>query len=112
SRLHFLEAHVLKTLKLKADRWQKCLATEDYKASILEFLDRAEPGVLTVSLSPAGQLVPAADFPAGNKNKVVFFAKKRKEALSVESLRNNVVYGDLSYSPLEQFAALVEEVRK
>nr|XP_006635186.1 PREDICTED: dynein heavy chain 9, axonemal isoform X1 [Lepisosteus oculatus] len=109
-RYDFLEEYVLKTLKLKADRWQKCVGTEEYKQIIREFLDRTDQTVLVVSLNAAGQLIPTTEFPASTKNKAVYFVKRSKDLLTPESIKNSLLYGDLSYSPLDQFSALVEEV--
>lgn len=111
NRYAFIEDYVLKTMKLKPDRWQKCIGTEEYKQPIQGFLDRTDQFVLVVSLSAAGQLTTSAEFPASSKNKAVYFVKKSKDALTSDSIKSNLVYGDLSYAPLEQFSSLVEEVR-
>ncbi|MBN3279379.1 DYH9 protein, partial [Polyodon spathula] len=110
NRYAFIEDYVLKTMKLKPDRWQKCIGTEEYKQLIQGFLDRTDQFVLVVSLSAAGQLATSAEFPASSKNKAVYFVKKSKDVLTSDSIKSNLVYGDLSYAPLEQFSSLVEEV--
>uniref|UniRef100_A0A8C4GZ62 Dynein heavy chain 9, axonemal n=1 Tax=Dicentrarchus labrax TaxID=13489 RepID=A0A8C4GZ62_DICLA len=109
-RLDFIADYVLRTLKLKQDKWQKCVSSEDNRQVLQEFLDRAEQRTLVVSVTAAGLLQPAAAFTAGAKNKAVYFVKQRKAALSPDSMKDNLVYGDLSYAPLDQFSALVEEV--
>lgn len=110
-RFEFIEKYVLKTLKLKQDRWQKCISTDDNKQVILEFLDKPDQITLVVSLNAAGHLLPTVGFPASVKNKGVYFVKKSKTALTPDSMKSHLVYGDLSYAPLDQFSALVEEVR-
>ncbi|XP_036372722.1 dynein heavy chain 9, axonemal [Megalops cyprinoides] len=109
-RYEFLEEYILKTLKLKADRWQKCVTTDEYKQIIQDFFDRPDQAMLVVSLNAAGQLLPSSEFPASSKNKAVYFVKRGKDVLSPDSIKSNLLYGDLSYSPLDQFSALVEEV--
>ncbi|CAH2292037.1 dynein heavy chain 9, axonemal [Pelobates cultripes] len=109
-RLLFLEEYVLKTLKLKPDRWQKCVSTEENKTILQEFLEKADQLLLVVALNPAGQLVPTLDFPKTNKNKSVFFLKRSSAFLSADSMKTSLIYGDLSYAPLDHFSALVEEV--
>lgn len=110
-RLDFIADYVLRILKLKQDKWQKCVSSEDNRQVLKEFLDRAEQRTLVVSVTAAGQLQLAAAFTAaGSKNKAAYFVKQNKAALCPESMRDNLVYGDLSYAPLEQFSALVEEV--
>lgn len=108
-RLDFIAGYVLRTLKLKQDKWQKCVSGEDSRQVLQEFLDRAERRTLVVSLTAAGLLQPAADFAAGSRSKAVYFLKQSRAALSPDSMKD-LVYGDLSYAPLEQFSALVEEV--
>ncbi|XP_053308775.1 dynein axonemal heavy chain 9 [Spea bombifrons] len=109
-RLQFLEDYVLKTLKLKPDRWQKCVSAEEHRQILQEFLDKAEHPVLVVALNPAGQLVPALEFPNTGKSKAVFFLKRSASSLSADSMKSSLIYGDLSYAPLDHFSALVEEV--
>ncbi|XP_042198221.1 dynein axonemal heavy chain 9 isoform X3 [Callorhinchus milii] len=109
-RCDFLEEYVLKTLKLKADRWQRCIGTEEYRLLIQEFLEKSDRKVLVVSVNAAGQLIPSLEFPNACKNKAVFFVKKHKDQLTRESMKTQLGFGDLSYSPLDQFSALVDEV--
>ncbi|XP_072259280.1 dynein beta chain, ciliary-like [Pyxicephalus adspersus] len=109
-RLQFIEDYVLRALKLKADRWQKCVSSEENKATLQEFLEKGECHALVVSLNPAGLLVPTLDLPGSIKNKAVLFVKKNPGPLSADSIRNSLTFGDLSYSPLDQLSVLVEEV--
>lgn len=109
-RLDFIADYVLRTLKLKQDKWQKCVSSEENRQVLHEFLDKPEPRTLVVSVTAAGLLQAAAAFTAGSKNKAVYFVKQSKAALSADSMREKLVYGDLSYAPLDQFSALVEEV--
>lgn len=109
-RLHFLQERVLKTLRLKPDRWQKCLAVEEQKQVIQDFLDKSEHTTLVIYLTAAGQLIPAADFAGSQKNKAVYFIKRGKTGLTPDSIKTNVYFGTLSGPPLEQLPAFVEEV--
>ncbi|KAM7382161.1 hypothetical protein PAMA_012837 [Pampus argenteus] len=109
-RLDFIADYVLRTLKLKHDRWQKCVSSEDNRRVLQEFLDRPEQRTLVVSVTAGGLLQPAAAFTAASRNKAVYFVKQRQSALSPDSMKDNLVCGDLSYAPLDQFSALVEEV--
>uniref|UniRef100_A0A8C5WIH4 Dynein axonemal heavy chain 17 n=1 Tax=Leptobrachium leishanense TaxID=445787 RepID=A0A8C5WIH4_9ANUR len=91
-RFQFLEDNVLKTLKLKPDRWQKCVAAEESKQVLQEFLDKADRLLLVVALNPAGHLVPTLDFPKNNKNKAVFFLKRSVTFLSADSMKSSLIY--------------------
>ena len=109
-RLDFIADYVLKTLKLKQDKWQKCVSNEENRQVLQEFLDRGERRTLVVSVTAGGLLQPAAAFTASAKHKAVYFVKQSGAALSPDSMKDNLVCGDLSYAPLDQFSALVEEV--
>lgn len=75
-----------------------------------EFMDKPEQRTLLVCVTAAGLLQPAAAFNTTSKNKAVYFVKRRQAALSPDSMKENLFCGDLSYAPLDQFSALVEEV--
>lgn len=110
-RLDFIADYVLRTLKLKEDKWQKCVSSEENRQTLQEFLDKSERRTLVVALSAAGLLQPAAGFSGASRNKAVYFVKRGTTLrLSPESMRDSLVCGDLSYAPLDQFSALVEEV--
>uniref|UniRef100_A0A8C5D1B4 Dynein heavy chain 9, axonemal n=1 Tax=Gadus morhua TaxID=8049 RepID=A0A8C5D1B4_GADMO len=109
-RLGFLEDYVLKTLKLKPDKWQKCISTEEHRQVVQEFLDKADQITLVVSLTAAGLLVPDSTFPTSSKNKAVYFVKRSNITLTPDKMKCTVVYGDLACAPIDQFSALVEEV--
>uniref|UniRef100_G3NCH8 Dynein, axonemal, heavy chain 9 n=1 Tax=Gasterosteus aculeatus aculeatus TaxID=481459 RepID=G3NCH8_GASAC len=110
SRLDFIAEYVLRTLKLKEDKWQKCVSIEDNRQVLQEFLERAEQSTLVVSETASGLLQPAAVFPASSSNKAVYFVKPSRTALRQDSMREDLLYGTLSHAPLHQFSALVEEV--
>uniref|UniRef100_A0A668AEI7 Dynein axonemal heavy chain 17 n=1 Tax=Myripristis murdjan TaxID=586833 RepID=A0A668AEI7_9TELE len=109
-RLDYIADCVLSTLKLKQERWQKCISVEENKQLIQDFLEKPDHRTLVVSLNAAGLLQPAASVTANSKNKAVYFIKQSRAALTPDSMKSNLVHGDLSYAPLDQFSALVEEV--
>lgn len=109
-RLNFIADYVLRTLKLKQDKWEKSVSCEENKQVLKDFLEGNEKRTLVVSVTAAGLLQASAAFTAGSKSKAVYFVKRNRGALSLDSMRDNLVYGDLSYAPLDQYSALVEEV--
>lgn len=109
-RLAFIGDCVLRTLRVKRDKWQKCVSSEEQRQVLQDFLDRAERRTLVVSVTAAGPLQAAASVTAGSKNKAVYFMKRAGTALRPESMRESLLVGDLSHAPLEHFSALVEEV--
>ncbi|KAM8836943.1 LOW QUALITY PROTEIN: dynein axonemal heavy chain 9 [Spinachia spinachia] len=110
TRLDFIAEYVLRTLKMKKDKWQKCVSIEDNLHVLQEFLDIAEQSTLVVSVTASGLLQPVAVFPASSSNKAVYFVKHSRTVLREDSMKKDLFYGDLSHAPLDQFSALVEEV--
>ncbi|XP_071797739.1 dynein beta chain, ciliary isoform X1 [Asterias amurensis] len=111
ARFEFISDYILKSYKLKPDKWAKCIGVEDNRILILEFLEKADIPQLVFTVNAAGLITPSSEFPQSLKNnKAIYFIKKSREALGKDSFKQNVVYGDLSYSPLEQLSALVDEV--
>lgn len=111
-RFQFIADSVLKTLKLKEDHWKKCVAVEEQKQVIQDFLDKPDHMTLVVYQNTSGQLVPATGFEGISKGKAVYLLKQSQSALSFDTMKVNLVHGEMSYSPMGLFSVFVEEVRK
>ena len=110
-RLEFMGSYVIKTLKLKPEKWQRVITLEESKAIIKEFLDRAVPVVLIIILTPAAQLVPSTTFPLSQlKSKGVYFIKKKPEQVPRQDCCNFLIVGDLATRSIDQLSTLVDEV--
>ena len=111
ARIEFMAVYLLKTLKLKADRWIKMYAIEDNKVIIHEFVEKNEQSLLVYILSSSGALSVQYEYPNVVKGKLCYFAKKNKEAIGKDlNIKDALIYGDLSYSPVEQMSAILDEV--
>ena len=111
ARFDHISEYVLKTFKLKPDKWSKLVGNEEYRQLLLEFLDKQESAQLIITQGATGLLVPSYEFPTGGKNKSVYFLKKdKRETVGKDNFKTALMYGDLSCSPLEQLSALVDEV--
>ncbi|XP_060515880.1 dynein beta chain, ciliary [Cylas formicarius] len=111
SRLEFLRTYVQKSLKLKAEKWSRMMATEEHKAVVIKFLERTFPTVLVIILTPSAQLVPSNGFPLAQlKSKGVFFVKKEPLPISKTTPGELVIVGDLSPKIIDQLASLVDEI--
>lgn len=111
-RLDFIAGYVLRTLNVKPATWLRCVSSEDHRQLLQDFLDRAERRTLVVSVTAAGLLLPSAGFTDGAWNKAVYFVKRGRSALRLDSMKEDLVYGDLCPAVLDQFSALVEEVSR
>lgn len=110
-RFEYLSDYVLKTMKLKPDKWAKLQGNEEYRQVLLDFMEKVEHNIVIIFQNSAGQLQPLFEFPPTMKAKAVYFMKREK-GLNVgkDNFKTALTYGDLSYSPLEQLSSLVEEV--
>lgn len=112
SRVAFIAVYLLKTLKLKSDKWTKMYAIEDNKIMVHEFLDKNEQHLLVFILNSSGTLQVQHTYPNSLKNKACYFAKKGRDAVSKDvNIKDALIYGDLSYSPLDQLSAILDEVK-
>jgi len=44
-RLVYLGRYIQKTLKLKPEKWNRLLSTEEHKTTVMDFLNKPEPRV-------------------------------------------------------------------
>nr|NP_001262793.1 dynein heavy chain at 93AB, isoform C [Drosophila melanogaster]AGB96173.1 dynein heavy chain at 93AB, isoform C [Drosophila melanogaster] len=110
-RLELMGSFVIKSLKLKPEKWTRVVTVEEHKGIIKEFLDRNTPVVLIIILTPAAQLVPSTTFPLSQlKSKGVYFIKRYALPIPREDCGNFIIYGDLATRTIDQLSALVEEV--
>ncbi|GBP02450.1 Dynein beta chain, ciliary, partial [Eumeta japonica] len=88
-RLELMGSFVIKSLKLKPEKWARVITVEEHKGIIKEFLDRSTPVVLIIILTQAAQLVPTTTFPLTQlKSKGVFFIKKHPLPIPKEECNN------------------------
>ena len=110
-RVEFIADYVLKTLKLKPDRFVKMYGLDENKQVFNDFLEKPESTHLLIFQVAGGSLSAGSDWPQSIKSKACYFVKKTRDPIPKEAaFRNYVLYGDLSYTPIEQLSAFVEEV--
>ncbi|KAM6297472.1 dynein axonemal heavy chain 17 [Aegotheles albertisi] len=107
-RLQFLERFAALLLRVRPDKWGKFVGSEEAVAELDEFFRQQD--VLVLGLSPAGQLQAAASFPPALRGKGVYFVKKKGENITPENCQSGLLVGDIGPCPVEQLAAVVEEV--
>lgn len=112
TRIEFVADYVLKTIRLKPDKWSKMYSLEENKQMIVDFFEKSDHMALLIQSSAAGALSVSWSWPTQMKSKACYFVKRNKEAIAKDAtLRNVLMYGDLSAMPMEQLSAFVDEVR-
>ena len=109
-RMAFISQFCLKTMKQKSDKWSKMMSQEDNVVLLQDFLEKGDSRMLIVYVTPQGQLQPTAKFPTSTKNKAVYFIKRKPEAIKKDTVATLLVFGDMSYTPLDQLSSLVDAV--
>jgi len=88
-RVEFIAEYVLKTLRLKPDKWTKMYVIEENKMLCLDFFDKAESDTLVIVFNAAGGLSVSTDWPSQFKQKAV--SHLQLLSLSVLSLPFDVI---------------------
>ncbi|GFN78401.1 dynein heavy chain 9, axonemal, partial [Plakobranchus ocellatus] len=111
SRVEFIADYVLKTLKIKPDKWTKMYSLDENKQMFMDFFEKPELNTLVVIATTAGGLVVQYEWPTNPKAKACYFVRRSRDGIQKDTvLRNALIYGDLSTSPLDQLSAFVDEV--
>lgn len=111
ARVAFIADYVLKSLRLKGDKWSKMYSLEENQLVFTQFFEKSDNTVLIVQANSGGAISVSYDWPTNLKNKACYFVRKAKDVITKDvDLRNVLYYGDLSYAPLEQLSAFVDEV--
>lgn len=92
-RYDFIGSYVVKSLKLKPEKWMRVLSIEEHRTTLRDFLDKPYPILLVVVLTHAAQLVPVVSFPCYLKNKAVYFVKKKPDVVPKERCAEMVIFG-------------------
>jgi len=111
-RIEFVCNYVMRTMKLKPDRWTKMFSIDENKQLCLDFFDKPESTTLILYVNAAGGLSVTTDWPTNLKAKASYFVKKSRETVGKDvPFRNAVLYGDISAAPIDQLSAFVDEVK-
>ena len=109
-RIEFIANYILKTFKVKADKWTKMYVIEENKTMILEFVEKAEQNLLVFNMTLAGALTVSYEYPTQFKTKACYFAKKNKENITKDAMKDATIYGDISVAPVDQLSAILDEL--
>ncbi|XP_013068368.2 dynein beta chain, ciliary [Biomphalaria glabrata] len=110
-RVEFMADYVLKTLKQKPDKWTKMYSLDENKQLFMDFFEKPDLNTIIIIATAAGSLQVQYEWPTNPKAKACYFVKRSRDPVLKDAvLRNVLLYGDLSTSPLDQLSAFVDEV--
>ncbi|NXE96762.1 DYH17 protein, partial [Menura novaehollandiae] len=109
-RLGLLESLTTALLRLRPDKWDKFVGSEETAVMLEKFFKQQDMLELVLGLNPAGQLLPTTCFPPTLKGKGIYFVKKKSESITGENCRSGLLVGDIGLSPVEQLITVLLEV--
>ncbi|XP_049940953.1 dynein beta chain, ciliary-like [Schistocerca serialis cubense] len=109
-RLDFIMNYLIKSLRIKPEKWLKMINTDEFKVIIRDFLDEPIHEVLVLSMGGAGLLVPMLGYPPVIKTKACYFIRLRKERVTKDNFRNILIFGDMSPKPVHDLYGMVDDV--
>ena len=110
-RVEFMADYVLKTMKLKPDKFSKCYNVDENKNMFIEFFEKHDRVTFIISANSAGVISLSFNWPNSLKAKCVYFVKRNKEPIQKDSnIRSALLYGDMSQFPMDQLSSFVDEV--
>ena len=112
SRVEFMVMYLLKSLKLKNDKWTKMYNTEEYRAIIDDFLDKTVYSLLVFTFNATGLLTVSPNFPTHVKSKACYFSKQNPIAPIPKEVNFNkfFLYGDLSFNPMQHLTTILDDI--
>ncbi|XP_067860662.1 dynein axonemal heavy chain 17-like [Heptranchias perlo] len=109
-RLAFLQSLTLMFFNVKQEKWAKFSGSEENKRLVVDFFSTEDIMILVIYINSAGQLTANLGFPALLKTKGIYFVKKKMGRITADNIKEALLIGDVSNSPVEQLLTLVEEV--
>ncbi|XP_037911922.1 dynein beta chain, ciliary-like [Hermetia illucens] len=111
TRLDFIMNYIMKTMRLKQEKWNKMMATEEMRELVMTFLDDPNQERLIFTVTAAGLLTPYFNFPEKPKSKVSYFIRREVPMeITNDNIRMDLLIGDVSPKPLEDLSVLVDNV--
>ncbi|XP_061501815.1 dynein beta chain, ciliary isoform X1 [Anopheles gambiae] len=106
----FVGRYVLKTMRLKDEKWQKLIGNEELRTIVMDWVLQPAVMKLFVTLNNAGALVPSYHFTSTAKGKICYFVKISEMAVEIGKIREQIIYGDLTPNPIDDLSILVDEI--
>ena len=83
----FVGRYVLKTMRLKDEKWQKLIGNEELRTIVMDWVLQPAVMKLFVTLNNAGALVPSYHFTSTAKGKICYFVKISEMAVEIGKIR-------------------------
>ncbi|XP_037954213.1 dynein beta chain, ciliary [Teleopsis dalmanni] len=110
-RQEFLWNYIMKTMRLKQEKWNKMITTNEFRDIVNDFLSDPFNERIIFYLNSASLLVPSNSFPLKPRSKIVYFIRTELPSdLEEEDMNDKLTYGDVLHNVLENLSVLCDEV--
>uniref|UniRef100_A0A8C4YFM3 Dynein axonemal heavy chain 11 n=1 Tax=Gopherus evgoodei TaxID=1825980 RepID=A0A8C4YFM3_9SAUR len=108
-RVRFVGHRLARLLNFQAEKWSKYLENEENQKTLGEFLDKTEAAFLLFCSPRAGTLTAMQKIPSDIPHKLVCIMKTT-ERIGTDNYKKELVFEELSATPLEHTVDFIEEV--
>ncbi|XP_045527512.1 dynein beta chain, ciliary-like [Pieris brassicae] len=108
-RLEFMSEYILKSLKLKIEKWNKFI-TGDERHILFRFFDMPKFEIIVFRVNTAGLLTCATNFPPISRGKMLYFLRNVDDKISATNYRQGLTIGELSGNVLMDLSVMADEV--
>ncbi|KAL9894878.1 dynein beta chain, ciliary [Glossina fuscipes] len=110
-RPEFFWNYITKTMRLKQEKWTKCMTSNDFREIINTFVNDAYQERLIFTLNAAAVLVPSFNFPEKPTSKVVYFIRNDVPSnLTLQNMSSALMIGDILPNVLENLSVICDDV--
>ncbi|OWR55207.1 putative ciliary dynein heavy chain [Danaus plexippus plexippus] len=109
TRLEFMSEYILKSLKLKIEKWTKFI-TGDERHLLYKFFDMPKFEVIVFRLNTSGLLTCSTTFPPISRGKMVYFLRNSDQKITQSNFRTTLTIGEMSGNVLMDLSVMADEV--
>ncbi|XP_070509872.1 dynein beta chain, ciliary-like [Chironomus tepperi] len=84
--------------------------TSDDRNIVFDWLNDPKRERMCFTIAPSGNLMPFVNFPGNSKSKICYFVRKGPVVLTPENMRESLIYGDTSPSPINDLSAILDDI--
>ncbi|XP_068619246.1 dynein beta chain, ciliary-like [Battus philenor] len=109
TRLEFLSEYIMKSLKIKSEKWSKFI-TGDERHVLFRFFDLPKYDIIVFRMNTAGQLTCATQFPPISRGKMVYFLRNESHKVTQANARQILTIGEISGNVLMDLTVMANDV--
>ncbi|CAH0400414.1 unnamed protein product [Chilo suppressalis] len=109
TRLEFMSEYILKSLKIKLDKWTKFI-TGDERHILFRYFDFPKYEIIVFRMNTAGLLTCSTTFPPISRGKMIYFLRNSPDKITQTNFRKVTTIGEMSGNVLMDISVMADEV--